>query len=75
MGVWLISDILILIGCAVGSILLLVLLAMGLAILARGKCRFLPESVQKLYFPQMENKGAEAENRDRGHDRIDHLPQ
>lgn len=75
MGAWLISDFLILISCIAGSILLLVLLAIGLATLARGKCRFLPKAILKLYFPQMENKGAEAENRDRGHDRIDHLPQ
>ncbi len=58
-----------------GSFFFLWLLAKGLAWLAIGKAGRRWDRVKELYFPKMENDRAEADNRDYGNDRRDHLPQ
>ena len=59
-----------------GSLSCLWLQALLLARMAKGKgCLSWWDPYFDPYFPQMEITRAEADNRDRGHDRGDHLPQ
>lgn len=75
MGARLMYTVMILFAGVAGSLGYLWLQALLLAHIANGKCYMLQDYISDLYFPQMENKRAEADNRDCGHDRGDHLPQ
>ncbi|MBQ2651400.1 MAG: hypothetical protein IJC44_00105 [Clostridia bacterium] len=75
MGARLMYTVMILLAGIAGSLGYLWLQALLLARIANGKGCVLQDYISDLYFPQMENKRAEADNRDCGHDRGDHLPQ
>ena len=65
MGARLIYNGTVLLAACLGSILLLWQLAKRLAALAMGKGSRRGDRIKELYFPQMENDRAEADNRDR----------